>query len=68
MEEILNRVLGFMPARSVFWSALGTALFALAVQYGYGWLDRVTILPWRREENQKNRQRIQKETNKKETS
>jgi hypothetical protein len=64
VEEILNRVLGFMPPRAVFWSALGTSLVALMFQYGYGWLDQITILPWRREENQEKRRKVLQEVEK----
>jgi hypothetical protein len=68
VEEILNRVLGFMPPRAVFWTALGTALVALAFQYGYGWLDQITILPWRTEGNQEKRRKVLQGVEKKKTS
>jgi hypothetical protein len=61
MEDLLDRFLGFMPQRSVFWSAVSTTLVIIAVQYVYRWLHKITLLPWMREENQKNRQKILQE-------
>jgi hypothetical protein len=65
VQDLIERILGFMPQKSVFWSALGTSLIIIIAQTVYRWLDKLTILPWMREENQKNRQKILQEVNKK---
>jgi heme exporter protein D len=65
VQDLIERILGFMPQRSVFWSALGTSLIIIIAQTVYRWLHKLTILPWMREENQKNRQKILQEVNKK---
>jgi uncharacterized membrane protein required for colicin V production len=64
MLEIFDRVLGFMPQRAVFWSALGTFLIAIMIQYLANWFESMTVLPWMREENQNNRKKIQQEAEK----
>lgn len=64
MQEIFDRVLGFMPQRGVFWSALVTFLIAIMIQYLANWFESMTILPWMREENQNNRKKIQQEAEK----
>ncbi|MDQ0337899.1 hypothetical protein J2S00_000682 [Caldalkalibacillus uzonensis] len=58
LEELSNRILGFMPERSVLWSALGTFLISVTVQYTTKWLKNKAILPWMREDNLKRREEI----------
>ncbi|WP_025027596.1 hypothetical protein [Caldalkalibacillus mannanilyticus] len=56
--DLMDRVLGFMPQRSVFWFAVGTFLLSLLIQYLNHWLKKVTKLPWMLEENQRKREEI----------
>ncbi|WP_209124750.1 hypothetical protein [Alkalihalobacillus sp. BA299] len=58
MEDILDRILGFLPQRSVFWTALGTSLLVLGLQTLTQKLNEVVQLPYMKEENQRERQKI----------
>jgi hypothetical protein len=60
MEEIVDRILGFMPQRGVFWTAIGTMVFIYAFQYGITKINELLKLPWMKEENQKQRKQILK--------
>jgi uncharacterized membrane protein required for colicin V production len=64
MQDIIDRVLGFMPQKAVFWSALGTFLLATTIRYLVNWFESMTVLPWMREDNQKKRKKIQQEAEK----
>lgn len=66
MEEIMDRVLGFMPNRGLFWAAVSMLVFSISVLYVARWLESLLILPWMREENLKKRQKIMQETREKE--
>ncbi len=57
-EELLDRVMGFMPSRQVFWVAVFTMLFIVANQYIFEWLVRITRQPWMYEHNQKKRKEL----------
>jgi heme exporter protein D len=61
-DVLVDRLLGFMPQRSVFWSALGTFFLSLTIQYVHQWLQHVTALPWMEEKNQRERQKILQDT------
>ncbi|MGO4887459.1 hypothetical protein ACJ2A9_06870 [Anaerobacillus sp. MEB173] len=58
MEEIISRILGFMPQRSVFWTAVLTSTIIIVTQYVHGLLNKLVILPWMKPENQKKRQQL----------
>jgi len=57
-QSLADRLLGFLPDSSVFWSALGTAFSVLLIQFVVRWVDRKTEQPWRKVENQRKRQQI----------
>ncbi|ARK32310.1 hypothetical protein [Halalkalibacter krulwichiae] len=52
MEEIIDRVLGFLPHRSTIWSAIILALSIGTAQYVYHTLSEIFLLPWQKQENQ----------------
>lgn len=58
MENFLDYILGFLPQRSVFWMALSSALLVLAFQKGTQKLEELVKLPYMKEENQQQRQKI----------
>jgi hypothetical protein len=62
MEEIIDRVFGFLPSRGVFWTAVGTMLLIFAFQYVSTKLNELLKLPWMKEENQKQRKQILQKT------
>ncbi|EGL83068.1 hypothetical protein CathTA2_1408 [Caldalkalibacillus thermarum TA2.A1] len=64
MEELSKRMFEFLPEQSVLWSALGTLLFSVTVQYTIKWLKNKAILPWMREDNLKRREEIIRQLNK----
>ncbi|OLO39190.1 hypothetical protein BTR23_09035 [Alkalihalophilus pseudofirmus] len=55
MNEFLDSILGFLPQRAVFWTALGSALIVLLFQYVTQKLEKIVKLPYMEEENQKKR-------------
>jgi hypothetical protein len=61
MDELIDRLLGFLPHRSTFWSAIILAISIGTGQYVYHVLSRVFILPWQRKENQQMRKSNLKE-------
>jgi p-aminobenzoyl-glutamate transporter AbgT len=58
MQELMDRLLGFMPKHSVFWSATATFFLIFIIKYVVDWLIKMTRLPWMQEENQKRRQEL----------
>ncbi|MDE5413379.1 hypothetical protein [Alkalihalobacterium chitinilyticum] len=58
MENFLDNVLGFLPQRSIVWSALGSALIVIAFQKGTQKLQEFVKLPYMEEENQQKRKEI----------
>jgi hypothetical protein len=61
MEDIIERILGFLPYRFTIWSAIIVSLFIWTSQYIFNVLSRVFMLPWQRKENQQKRSAILKE-------
>lgn len=58
INELMDRFLGFMPKRSVLWSAIATFVLIILIQKLYQWVKKITSLPWMQEENQKKRQEL----------
>lgn len=58
MLELLDRLFGFMPNRSVLWTAILTTVLALTIQSTHNWFKSMAILPWQREDNQQKRLEI----------
>ncbi|WP_096435888.1 hypothetical protein [Alteribacter populi] len=56
--EWIDRIMGFMPQREVFWTALFTALLIIVSQYIYEWLVRITLQPWMYDHNQQKRKEL----------
>jgi hypothetical protein len=58
MEELIDRVFGFLPQRLVFWTGVATLLLILALQFVNRWLNQILMLPWMKEENQRQRKQL----------
>jgi hypothetical protein len=61
MEDLIERILGFLPYRFTIWSALIVSVFIWISQYIFNVLSRIFMLPWQRKENQQKRSAILKE-------
>ncbi|MDY7221827.1 hypothetical protein [Halalkalibacterium halodurans] len=55
MEELLDRVLGFLPERAVVYTAIGLFLILLFVEWFIHWLETQFALPWMKISNQRRR-------------
>lgn len=64
VSELMDRVLGFFPQRSIFWGAVGTVVGGIMIQYVINLFKSITILPWMREDNQEKRQKLLAQTKK----
>ncbi|WP_332630786.1 hypothetical protein [Halalkalibacter flavus] len=62
MEEIIDRIFGFMPEKGVLVTAIGTMVIIYAFQYGITKINELLKLPWMKEENQKQRKQILQKT------
>jgi hypothetical protein len=62
MEELIDRIFGFLPQRRVFWSGVGSLLLIFALQYINKWLHEIMMLPWMKEENQQKRKQLMQST------
>ncbi|WP_368505358.1 hypothetical protein AB3N04_06850 [Alkalihalophilus sp. As8PL] len=58
LQEFADRVLSFLPAGVVFWSAILTTIFAALTQMFFNWYVKKAELPWMREENQQNKEKF----------
>ncbi|WP_413379135.1 hypothetical protein [Alkalihalobacillus sp. 1P02AB] len=61
MEEVLERILGFLPTRSTVWGAVTISILIWAVQYLNQIVYRVFELPWQKKKNQEMRKAALKE-------
>lgn len=64
MSDLIDRILGFMPQRSIIWTAIGLTIFLLTVQRLSDWVTKKVQLPWMEEKNQQQRKAIDKEESK----
>ncbi|MFC0471104.1 hypothetical protein ACFFHM_11575 [Halalkalibacter kiskunsagensis] len=55
MEELIDRLFGFLPVKFTFWTGVATLLLILTIQFVNRWLNQILKLPWMKEENQRQR-------------
>lgn len=63
MEDLLDRVLGFLPRRGTFWTAVGYTIFLFAIQRTNDWVQKKIKLPWMEEKNQQLRKSMEQDSN-----
>ncbi len=63
MDDLLDRVLGFLPSRGSFWTAVGFVIFLFALQKVNDWVQKKIKLPWMEEKNQQQRKALEQSQN-----
>lgn len=59
MGDLMDRFLGFMPYRGIFWTSLGLCIFMTVLQRLYDWVTNKIMLPWMEAENQQQRKTLE---------
>ena len=63
MDDFLDRVLGFLPSRGAFWTAVGFVIFMIALQRVNDWVQKKIKLPWMEKKNQQQRKALEQGQN-----
>ncbi|OIJ21933.1 hypothetical protein BKP45_04440 [Anaerobacillus alkalidiazotrophicus] len=59
MNDLIDRILGFLPHRGIFWTAVALCIVMFITRSVTNWLVEKVKLPWMEEKNQKQRKAFQ---------